>query len=677
MHYLDDPSGGSLAQRLDAARNRAFVGRAGELALFRSALDGEPGSFAVLYLHGLGGVGKSTLLRRFGEDTRAAGRMVVEVSGRTIDPSPAGFEAAAAQVFSSDGAVLLVDDFEHCQALEGWLRESFLPRLPARALTVIAGRQEPASTWETDPGWADVVRVVRLGDLPPEDAVALLESRGVAHAPLLAFASGHPLALSLAAEVALQDPAAAVGELPTQDVCARLLAHLVGELPSLAHRHALEVCCHARTTTEELLRAAMPEEDAGSLFTWLRRLPFVESGPQGVYPHDVIRQALNADLRWRDPQGFTVMHSRIRDHLIERAAMADSAHVIAAMRPIMYVHGARGPLNDVITWQAEEEFREEEFREEDRPVLLRLAAQAEGSQSAALVDFWLDRQPEAFWVHRRSDTGELVGFMAWLHLSDPSEEELRADPVAGAAWTHSRAAGPLRPGEHLGIARFMVYPAAYQRPSAVMDLTLLRIMAEVLLPRRAAWSFIVFADPDLWAPAMAYGAHHRMATDAAVGGRSYALFGHDWRAVPMERLLARASIVDASHPTAQSPVPARELAVLSRPDFDAALRDALRCWHRPDTLSSNPLSRSRLVADTGTSLRDVLKGAIDTLDSDPRSTKAHRALTMTFINGAPTQEAAARRLGLPFSTYRRHLTLGIQQVSDLLWRQELHGATPR
>jgi hypothetical protein len=47
---------------------------------------------------------------------------------------------------------------------------------------------------------------------------------------------------------------------------------------------------------------------------------------------------------------------------------------------------------------------------------------------------------------------------------------------------------------------------------------------------------------------------------------------------------------------------------------------------------------------------------------------------MTFMQNTPTQQVAAERLGLPFSTYRRHLTRGLERVCDLLWQRELLGA---
>ncbi|MFI6579660.1 ATP-binding protein [Embleya sp. NPDC050493] len=645
------------------------------MALFRRALAGEAGSLSVLLLHGLAGVGKSSLLRQFAVDARSAGRTVIEISGR-VGSSPAAFELAAAEMFTRDNAVLLVDDFERCQVLEGWLRDHFLPRLPVGALTVFAGRRAPAPVWETDPGWAEVVRVVRLEDLSREDAAALLASRGVPYEPLPAFAGGHPLALALVAEVALQ-AAPSAGELPAQEVYSKLVEHLVGDLPSAAHRHALEVCCHARATTEELLRAALPgEDDAAALFAWLRRLPSVKAGPEGVAPHDVVRGAVDADLRWRDPQRYAAMHGRIRDHLLKRAVEARGADRIGAVAPIMYLYRSGGFLGDLVTWGNRSEVHEEEPRSKDHTAVARMAERAEGARSATIARLWLARQPEAFRVYRRSDTGEMVGFSTWLTLRDPDEKELRADPVVAAVWSHVHAVGALRPGEHVGIARFMVSSEPHSWASPVMDSMVLRIAAEVLLVRGAVWSFIISADPDLRRSATAHGPFHPTGTDVVVGRRTYRIFGHDWRAEPLECTLDHTGPPRNLRPMAESAACAHKTAVMARPEFDEAVREALRCWHRPDALARNPLSRSGLFADAGSSLRDALERAIDTLGGDPRSVKAHRALTVTFVDGAPTQEAAARRVELPFSTYRRHLTLGIRYVSELLWHQVMRSVSP-
>ncbi|MDN5933904.1 MAG: hypothetical protein L0I24_23000 [Pseudonocardia sp.] len=96
------------------------------------------------------------------------------------------------------------------------------------------------------------------------------------------------------------------------------------------------------------------------------------------------------------------------------------------------------------------------------------------------------------------------------------------------------------------------------------------------------------------------------------------------------------------------------------------MRLALRDLSRPERLARSPLVAAG-VAGSGADLRAELLGAVDTLRGHPRDVKLHRALDRTYVRPAPTQERAAEVLGLPFSTYRRHLTGGITRVASALW----------
>jgi hypothetical protein len=84
----------AAAQRQGSeARMRAFVGRATELASFGELLN--PGTArCVLFVHGPGGIGKTTLLQQFRMRARAAGRVPVLIDGRDVDCSPEGFQEA-------------------------------------------------------------------------------------------------------------------------------------------------------------------------------------------------------------------------------------------------------------------------------------------------------------------------------------------------------------------------------------------------------------------------------------------------------------------------------------------------------------------------------------------------------------------------------------------------------
>ncbi|MFK0252808.1 ATP-binding protein [Streptomyces sp. NPDC090445] len=636
---------------------------------------GDARACPIHYLFGPGGIGKSTLLRRFAREAHRAGRTVVEVDGRTVDPTPEGFAAAAGPAVRTPGVVLLVDTFERCQGLEGWLWERYLPQLPAGAVVVVAGRNAPDPRWATDPGWIGLLQVTSLRNLAPSDATAFLTARGVPlrdHATVLSFTGGNPLALALAAALPVDDAAARTGWRPDQDAVAVLLPQLIGDTPSPLHRRALEICAHAHVTSESLLRALMGD-NAAELFSWLRVQPYIETSDAGLFPHDVVRESLEADLRWRDADGFATMHEQMREYFLSQLRTAPEARMLQATGALIYLFRGDGHMSEFNGWAEVGLVQDQPYLPAHREHVLELARVAEGAASAAIAAYWLDRRPEAFRVYRSTRTGEVLAFSAWLCLDQP--EGLEADPVVAAAWRHTRATSPLRPGEYMALARFSVYPDAYQLPSAPMTHMQWRATGEMVRADRLAWSYVVMRDNGSW------DAHLRdinmLPADErpAVDGHRYALFGHDWRAQPAGPWLREKTVAMLSGAPMVPPSAAARggLTVLSRPEFDAAVREALRTLRKPEAFAGNPLNRSRLVLDGGHGLAEVLAAAAERLLDERNGDRRHRAVTATYFRGAPTQEAAAERLGLPFSTYRRHLTSAIDRMSDLLWRHELQG----
>jgi Cdc6-like AAA superfamily ATPase len=238
-----------LANRLNAERHHRFVGRTAEWDLFQSALAADEPPFNVLYIFGPGGVGKTTLLREFAGICRGAGLQASYVDARNLDASPDSFMSALwsalglaeqdspFEALASRGElrVVMVDTYETFAPLNTWISESFLPQLPENLLLVLASRNPPGPGWRVDPGWQKVIRPLRLENLSREESQTYLSRRKVPsdqHKDILDFTHGHPLALSLVADVFVQRPGVRFRPTETPDVIKTLLEQFVQQVPA-------------------------------------------------------------------------------------------------------------------------------------------------------------------------------------------------------------------------------------------------------------------------------------------------------------------------------------------------------------------------------------------------------------------------------------------------------------
>jgi hypothetical protein len=693
---MDGRRPGTLGDLLTEHRRRRFVGRSAEMELFRAALDDAIAApFSVLFVHGPGGVGKTSLLQAFGVIAAEAGATVARLGGHDLDPSPVSVLDALEGMLvipTGDGPislpegggrlVLLVDAYERLTPLDGWLRDRLIPRLPASTLTVIAGRDAPSRSWRTDPAWGALLRVVSLRNLSPEDSRAFLRSAGIdlaLHERIARLTYGQPLALAL-----LTDVLARGGQLESEvlplDLVEALLQRFVETVPDSLRRRALGACAVARCTTEALLREVLEEDDVHEVFTWLRALSFVELRPDGVAPHDLARDVLDADLRWRDFDSYAHVFRKVRGHSLASARRSTGRAQLRAMFDLKFLFRHARTAMSPVEWGSWGEYYPERARGEDRGPILGLVRAWEGEQSAVIAARWLDRQPEGFFVIR-DHNGEIQGMLAILDLARSSQADVDADPGARAAWDFASSAPP-RPGEALTQCRFVVDRNSYQGPSPTLNAVPILTLQKQISTPNLSWDFVTLAEPDRWDEYFAAGDLPRAeGADFSIEGRRYGLFAHDFRKVPVEvwiklwTELALAQDVDVA-PRRH----AEALLVLSYPDFEAAVRQGFKDLRRPDLLARNPLLRTRLVVDrtgVGASVAAVLEAALReaaaTLTRHPRDDNLLRAVDRTYMRPAGTQEAAAAALGLPFSTYRRHLTQGMARIVAVLWDQEVYG----
>jgi AAA ATPase domain len=200
----------------------AFAGRAREVEALLQLF--EQGGPLALYVHGVAGIGKSSLLEVFAARVRATGGRVVRIDCRTVEPTVQGFltelsdalgeplltveEVAERLAFFDERIVIALDTYEVFRLMDTWIRQVFIPSLPVNARVAIASRNPPSPAWRTTPGWLGLFRSLLLEPLSESEALGYLTMSGIA--PDVArrinlIARGHPLALGMATSIVLSE----------------------------------------------------------------------------------------------------------------------------------------------------------------------------------------------------------------------------------------------------------------------------------------------------------------------------------------------------------------------------------------------------------------------------------------------------------------------------------------
>jgi hypothetical protein len=311
---------------------------------------------------------------------------------------------------------------------------------------------------------------------------------------------------------------------------------------------------------------------------------------------------------------------------------------------------------------------------------VKMVAQQEGEDSASIARYWLGKFSQEVTVWRDAENLP-TGFLLSLPLGQVTEEESKMDPALESTRRFLTTHAPLHGEEVATLFRFWMARDSYQGISPIQSLIFIQVAKHYLTTPNLAFTFFPCADPDFWTAILSYAELTRYSeADFEVGGKRYGIYGHDWRVMSPAVWIARLAEKEVGGAgQSASPAAAEPVIFLSRDEFEAAVKQALQEYARPTGLAGNALLRSRLVSEVaGKSsverteiLKSKIREAAEALQVHPRDEKLFRALEATYLHPAPTQEAAAELLDIPFSTYRRHLTSGIQRLTEILWRQEI------
>ena len=427
-----------------------LVGRDDELGVLRRLL-GEGGPL-VIFIHGIAGIGKSTLVEAFGVEARSAGATVLDLDGRAIEPTARGFlsaleaktggdlqtaEAAAARLSHLGGRVIVViDTYELLRLLDPWLRQTFVPALSDDVRIVVSGREPPMTGWPSALGV--LFRGMTLENLPRDPAETLLIQDGLDRAAadrVYRLARGHPLSLRLAASALAERPDISLEAVTVKAIIEGLTEIYLGILDPRT-REILDAASVVRRPTLSLLAAMLPEMAPQDAFDRLRRLPFVELSDDGLAIHDTVREAIAALLRSSDPDRSKRYRAAAWRQLRNEVARASNQDMWRYTADLLYI--LQNPIvREAFFPTTDHLYSVDAARPADGEAIAEIAERYMPPASTKAIATWWRLLPEAFRIVR--DRLDMVaGFYMVCEIDRVSHRLVEEDPILELAWEHLR-----------------------------------------------------------------------------------------------------------------------------------------------------------------------------------------------------------------------------------------------
>jgi hypothetical protein len=659
----------TLAERLADRDEQRFVGRERELAFFESLFTDDPPAQVVL-VHGPGGIGKSTLLRQIARRGAQRGWTAQIVEGRDLAPVPGEIESALGDITDAPRPLILFDTYERMSAADGWLRGRLLPSLPARALVVLAGRTAPDPGW-FEGGWERLAIELKLEPMPADAALNLVKAHGLDDGDLaqqlIAWANGSPLALALGADAVQRDgtpwTAERIHEHP--NLVQAILHRIARTELDGGNLDVAAVAAIARVCDEPMLRDVLPEVDHAAAYTWLRERTFSEPVAGGIALHEIVRQAMRADLRARDPERDRELRRRIADHLFLRGLRAGPRTVVDLAELVE---------NPAVRWgfgaDGSTTHRPDLWRTEDLPIAReRFMAKPEGAVWWDATQPILQQAPDRVVAVR--DAHDTLCGMAIAVTPDNAPDVAEQDVCLGPWLAHARTA---HAGEEVLIWRDSIdFVAHGDRSSPVLSIlnTAAILRSGLNNPR---WFYIPI-DPSNEAAvafARAVNTTHLDHLDIDLGAKVIQCHQIDH---------AAGGLLDGVRSAVYSELGLGMPAPIQRRDEDTppargddgrpvtldAVREALRNLHQPLALATSPLATGTTTEQRSASVRTEVQDAIANAFGDsPAEQLLRRIVQRGYLDPDGSHELAAEELHVSRATYFRRLRTASQRVADYL-----------
>jgi hypothetical protein len=505
----------SPARSADTIASRPIediVGREQELELLLSSLRASERS--IWYVHGIAGIGKSTLLRAFASAAERNGCSVLLLDGRSTEPTATGFLESVSQHVGrkvtvanltaalggkSKAAAIIIDNYESLTLLDPWIRQILVPALPSSARLFLAARELPGPGWRLDSACNALLRTLALKTLDRAQAERLLSRFGFEGARARSISqvtAGHPLALVLAGGKLRAWGGTEADALV--DVNVNLAQVYLNGIDDGRLREAVEATSVVRRVTTPMLAALVPHIAAAQGFQSLRQLPFVEVVQDGLHIHDAVRSAVAAALELSDPPRSRRYQRAAWRYIKSEARRSSSTDMWRHTADMIYL--LRNPvIREAFFPSASSGYSVDRVQPEDVDAVVAIAKRHEPEAVVGLVRNWLAKDRSSFFAVRDRQN-RIVGFH-WTY--DPARMDfalMERDPIARAWWARHRGKNGAKAQRALFIRRWLSIEHG-EAPSDVQAAGWLDIKRMYMEMRPALrWVYLPLVDPMPYVP---------------------------------------------------------------------------------------------------------------------------------------------------------------------------------
>jgi hypothetical protein len=374
------------------------------------------------------------------------------------------------------------------------------------------------------------MRCIQLSSLSREESSHLLEVHAVdkaAHGAITELSHGHPLALVLlAAEMRKY------GRIPSslgRDAVRELIKRCVSGAPTPLHRAALEVSARARTTTVTLLADVVDPLQAPILFNWLSEQCYMNVGARGLSPHDLVRDVVDENLRWRDPEGSRELDGALNRCLLSQ--LRNGRHDSHTAMELQFLERNSAVMKRYFEFGALGSVSIGAATTTDWDGIARLRDAGLPPKEKKMFDLWSGHPATRTFVARRPD-GSVCGVTLILEIDRVDDVTADEDPIVSAV-RRSLSQSLLGSDGVSLMSRFTIPEGDRREASPAMNaLQICHLMHWATEHDLHLW-IIVAHHPDHFAPLLAEMHFERMlGCDQTVGGMPVGCFVHDWKSEP-------------------------------------------------------------------------------------------------------------------------------------------------